>query len=62
MLRLWSPLQRLENRDLFTEVCTRLEDTTRDIFSDMGDRVIYGVVRHHLHRQFTIALIRLFII
>ena len=25
MLRLWSPLQRPEFRDLFTEVCTRLK-------------------------------------
>ena len=29
-LRSWSPLQRVEHRDLFTEVCTRLEDTARD--------------------------------
>jgi hypothetical protein len=35
-LRLWSPLQRLENRDLFMEVCTRLEATARDIFSPHG--------------------------
>jgi hypothetical protein len=35
-LRLSSPLQRLENRDLFTEVCTRLEATARDIFSPHG--------------------------
>jgi hypothetical protein len=32
-LRLWSSLQRVENRDLFTEVCTRLEATARDTFS-----------------------------
>jgi len=35
-LRLWSALQRVENRDLFTEVCTRLEDTARDIFTQHG--------------------------
>jgi hypothetical protein len=33
MLCLWSPFQWLENRDLFTEVCTRLEATERDNFS-----------------------------
>jgi hypothetical protein len=37
-LRSWSPLQRVEWRDLFTEVCTRLEDTARDIFSQHGWR------------------------
>jgi hypothetical protein len=26
-------LQRVENRDLFTEVCKRLEDTAMDTFS-----------------------------
>jgi hypothetical protein len=36
ILRLWLPLQRMENRDLFTEVCTRLEDTARDTFSLHG--------------------------
>lgn len=36
LLRLWTPLQRLEFRDLFAEVCTRLEDTARDIFSRHG--------------------------
>jgi hypothetical protein len=35
-LRLWSPLQRMKNRDLFMEVCTRLEATARDIFSLHG--------------------------
>jgi hypothetical protein len=32
ILRLWSPLQRMENRDLFMEVCTRLKATARDTF------------------------------
>jgi hypothetical protein len=35
-LRLWSSLQRVEDRDLFTEVCTRLETTARDTFSQHG--------------------------
>jgi hypothetical protein len=29
LLRLWSSLQRLEDRDLFTEMSTRLEKTTK---------------------------------
>jgi hypothetical protein len=29
ILRSWSVLQRVENRDLFTEVCTRFEDMAR---------------------------------
>jgi hypothetical protein len=36
MLRLWSPLQRMENQGLFTEVCTQLEATARDTFSQHG--------------------------
>jgi hypothetical protein len=32
-LWLWSQLDRSEDHDLFSEVCTRLEDTARDIFS-----------------------------
>jgi hypothetical protein len=36
ILPLWSPLQRVENRDLFTEVCTRLETTARDISPPHG--------------------------
>jgi hypothetical protein len=35
-LRLWSSLQRLEDRDLFMEVCTCLEATARDTFSQYG--------------------------
>jgi hypothetical protein len=35
-LRLWSPLRRMENRDLFMEVYTRLEATMGDIFPHMG--------------------------
>jgi hypothetical protein len=33
IIRLWSPLQRMENRDLFTKVCTWLEATARNTFS-----------------------------
>ena len=36
LLRLWSILQRVEFRDLFTEVSVRLETTTRDIFTPHG--------------------------
>jgi hypothetical protein len=36
ILRLWSPLQRMENCDLFMEVCTWLEATARDTFSLHG--------------------------
>jgi hypothetical protein len=32
ILCLWSPLQRMENRDLFMEVCTQLKATARDTF------------------------------
>jgi hypothetical protein len=32
-LRIWSQLHHLEDHDLFTEVCTRLEDTARHLFS-----------------------------
>jgi hypothetical protein len=32
ILRLWSPLQWMEYRDLFTEACTWLEVTSRDTF------------------------------
>jgi hypothetical protein len=35
-LRLWSSLQRLEDRDLFMEVSARLEATARDTFSQHG--------------------------
>jgi hypothetical protein len=35
-LRIWSQLHRVEVHDLFTEVCTRLEDTARDLFSRHG--------------------------
>jgi hypothetical protein len=33
LLRSWSSLQRLENRDLFTEVSTRLEDVTKEFIT-----------------------------
>jgi hypothetical protein len=36
MLRLWSPLQRIENVDLFMEVYTRLEAMARDNFPPHG--------------------------
>jgi hypothetical protein len=32
----WSQLHRSEDHDLFTEVCTRLEDTARDLYSRYG--------------------------
>jgi hypothetical protein len=35
-LRLWSSLQRVEDQDLFTEVCARLEATARDTFFQHG--------------------------
>ena len=35
-IRLWSALQKVENRDLFTKVCTRLKNTARDTFSLHG--------------------------
>jgi hypothetical protein len=36
ILRLWSPLQRMENHDLFTEVYTRLEAIAMDTFFQHG--------------------------
>ena len=36
LLRSWSILQRVEYRDLFMEVYTQLETTTRDIFIQHG--------------------------
>jgi hypothetical protein len=42
MLPSWSSLQRVENRELFMEMSTRLEDTVRDIFSNMGGSVIFA--------------------
>jgi hypothetical protein len=35
-LRIWSQLHRLEDHDLFTKVCTRLEHTARHLFSQHG--------------------------
>jgi hypothetical protein len=35
-LRVWLQLHRLADHDLFTEVCTRLEDTARHLFSLHG--------------------------
>jgi hypothetical protein len=36
LLRSWSPLQRLEDRDLFMEVSTRLENTAKEFISQHG--------------------------
>jgi hypothetical protein len=36
LLRSWSPLQRLEDRDLCTEVSTRLENTAKEFISQHG--------------------------
>jgi hypothetical protein len=36
ILRMWSTLQRVGHRDLFTEACARLEEVARDIFSQHG--------------------------
>jgi hypothetical protein len=36
LLRSWSPLQRLESRDLFTEVSTRLKNTANELISQHG--------------------------
>jgi hypothetical protein len=35
-LRLWSSLQKVEHHDMFTEVCSPLEATARDTFSQHG--------------------------
>jgi hypothetical protein len=35
-LRLWLSLQRLEDRDLYTEVCAQLEATAIDTFFQHG--------------------------
>jgi hypothetical protein len=44
----------MENRDLFMEVYTWLEDTARDIFIQHSCSVIFGLVIHHF-RVFTIT-------
>jgi hypothetical protein len=36
ILRLWSALQRPQDRNLYMEVCARLEATARDTFSQHG--------------------------
>jgi hypothetical protein len=36
LLRLWSPLQRLEDRGLFTEVSTRLKNTAKEFIFQHG--------------------------
>ena len=35
-IRSWSPLQRVEYRDLFSEVSFRLEASARDFYSQHG--------------------------
>ena len=40
ILHTWVPLQRMDHRDLFLEVCTRLEDMARDFLSSMGGSII----------------------
>jgi hypothetical protein len=37
------------------QVCIQLKATARDTFSDMGGRIIYGLVPHLLLMRFTIA-------
>jgi hypothetical protein len=54
ILRVWSPLHRLEDHDLFTEVCTRLEDAARYFFLGMVGSIIYGLARL-LHRCLTLS-------
>jgi hypothetical protein len=51
ILRSWSTLQRVEWRELFMEVCVRLEDTLRDIFPDMDSRMISGLSLHLFRRH-----------
>jgi hypothetical protein len=36
LLRSWSSLQRMENKDLFTEVSTRLENTAKELITQHG--------------------------
>jgi hypothetical protein len=49
-LRLWSQLHRMEDHDLFSEVCTRLEDTGDTCFRTMDGSIIFRLVLHHLRR------------
>jgi hypothetical protein len=53
--RLWSSLQKVEHRYLFTEVCSRLETTARDTFCLHGwrhDHRIGPPLFRHRHRRF----------
>jgi hypothetical protein len=45
----------MENRDLFTEVCTQSEATARDTFPHIGGRIIYGLDLHLLLRRYTLT-------
>jgi hypothetical protein len=56
ILHLWSPLQRVENHDLFTEVCIRLERLQRGIlFPHMGGCIIYELDLHLLLTRSTLT-------
>jgi hypothetical protein len=43
-LRLWSCLERVEDRDLFMNVCARLEAAARDTFLNMASRIVFALV------------------
>jgi hypothetical protein len=43
-LRLWSSLQRLEDRDLFMEVCAHWKLRRGILFSNMDDRIAYELM------------------
>ena len=47
-LRSWSQLQRVGHRDLFMEVCTRLEDMAKTFYPNMDGSIICGSALHHL--------------
>jgi hypothetical protein len=49
-LRLWSLLQRMENRNIFMEVCTRLKDAPKDVFLQHGWRRNLQIVLPCLRR------------
>jgi hypothetical protein len=40
---LWSSLQRLEDREFFTEVSKRLENSTKKLFPNMDGCIIVGL-------------------
>src|SRR4051812_16638963 len=55
ILHLWSSVQRVEHCDLFTEICTRLKDTGRDIFSNVDGSIIYGLDLLHRRQSTTLS-------